>query len=222
MVEHNTPEWNQLRNTIIHRYAFQLILFNTFLHRGGEGVGKGRREWVSDRGLWVTVALPLLLLSSSAGPLSSPWHPVHWGLICLAHCLCTLLLLMTFWCHGVMMKWLPSHVAACGSATSGTMKSRGVGAGTSKAPAGCNALTLPPPRLPWNRELVKALLTTSQCLCVPGSSQGPARTLGDERKRHRHIDQGTGASEVTWGNLYVLHWPLTPAEIKLMSHPWYC
>lgn len=143
------------------------------------------------------------------------WHPVHWGLICLARCLCTLLLLVTFWCHGVTMKWLPSHVAARGGATSGTMRSRGVGAGTQEAPAGRNALTLPPPRLPWNRELVEALLTTSQCLCVPGSSQGPARTRGEERQRHRHSDQGMGALGVTGGNLYVLLWPPTPTEIKL-------
>lgn len=30
------------------------------------------------------------------------WHPVHWGLICLVRCLCTLLLLVTFWCHDEM------------------------------------------------------------------------------------------------------------------------
>lgn len=113
------------------------------------------------------------------------------------------------------MKWLPSHVAARGGATSGTMRSRWVGAGTQEAPAGRNALTLPPPWLPWNRELVEALLTTSQCLCVPGSSQGLARTRGEERQRHRHSDQGMGALGVTGGNLYVLLWPLTQAEIKL-------
>lgn len=180
--------------------------------RGGKGTEK---ESERDRGLWVTVALPLHLHSSSAGPLASLWHPVHWGLICLAHCLCTLLLLVTFWCHGVTMKWLPSHVAARGGATSGTMRSRGVGAGTQEAPAGRNALTLPPPRLPWNRELVEALLTTSQCLCVPGSSQGLAGTRGEERQRHRHSDQGMGALGVTGGNLYVLLWPLTLTEIKL-------
>lgn len=171
-----------------------LILFTTFLHsrpRKRGGVGKGPRE--RERGLWVTVALPLHLYSSSAGPLASPWHPVHWGLICLARCLCTLLLLVTFWCHGVTMKWFPSHVAARGGTTCGTMRARGVGAGTQEAPAGCNALTLPPPRLPWNRELVEALLTTSQYLCVPGSSQGPARTRGEE---DRDTDRGTKGWEL--------------------------
>lgn len=150
---------------------------------------------------------------SYSGP--APASPLHWGLICLARCLCTLLLLVTFWCHGVTMKWLPSHVAARGGATSGTMRSRWVGAGTQEAPAGRNALTLPPPWLPWNRELVEALLTTSQCLCVPGSSQGLARTRGEERQRHRHSDQGMGALGVIGGNLYILLWPLTQAEIKL-------
>lgn len=150
---------------------------------------------------------------SYSGP--APASPLHWRLICLARCLCTLLLLVTFWCHGVTMKWLPSHVAARGGTTSGTMKSRWVGAGTQEAPAGRNALTLPPPWLPWNRELVEALLTTSQCLCVPGSSQGLARTRGEERQRHRHSDQGMGALRVIGGNLYILLWPLTQAEIKL-------
>lgn len=180
--------------------------------RGGKGTEK---ESERDRGLCVTVALPLHLHSSSAGPLASLWYPVHWGLICLARCLCTLLLLVTFWCHGVTMKWLPSHVAARGGATIGTIRSRGVGAGTQEAPAGRNALTLPPPRLPWNWELVEALLTTSQCLCVPGYSQGPAKTQGKERQRHRYSDQGMGALRVMGGNLYVLLWPLTSAEIKL-------
>lgn len=180
--------------------------------RGGKGT---EEESERDRGLWVTAALPLHPYSSSAGTLASLWYPVHWGLICLVHCLCTLLLLVTFWCHGVTMKWLPSHVAARGGPTSGTMRSRGVGAGTQEAPAGRNALTLPPPRLPWNRELVEALLTTSQCLCVPGSSQGLARTQGEERQRHRHSNQGMGALGVSGGNLYVLLWPLNPAKIKL-------
>lgn len=169
---------------------------------GSERVGKGQRD---------TVALPLVSLQ----------HPEHWGLICLAYCLCTLLLLVTFWCHGVKMKWLPSHVAACGSTTAGTMRSRGVGAGTQEAPAGRNALTLPPPRLPWNRELVEALLTTSQRLCVPGSSQGPARTQGEERHRRRHIHQRMGALKVALGDRYVPRWPPTSAEIRLMSRLWF-
>lgn len=186
MVRHKTSQWNLLHNTvIIHCYAIEpvrLILFKTFLHRpatkeAAEGWERDReRERERDRGLCVTVALPLHLHSRRAGPLASLWYPVHWGLICLARCLCTLLLLVTFWCHGVTMKWLPSHVAARGGATIGTIRSRGVGAGTQEAPAGRNALTLPPPRLPWNWELVEALLTTSQCLCVPGYSQGPAKT----------------------------------------------
>lgn len=170
--------------------------------RGGKGTEK---ESERDRGLSYS-ALPLHLHSSSAGPLASLWHPVHSGLICLARCLCTLLLLVTFWCHGVTMKWLPSHVAARGDATSGTMRSRGVGAGTQEAPAGRNALTLPPPRLPWNWELVEALLTTSQCLCVPVSSQGPARTRGEERQRNRHSDHGMGAVRATCMYCFAL-WP---------------
>lgn len=169
--------------------------------RGGKGP---EEEWGME--VWVTVALPLHLRSI-------------WGLICLARCLCTLLLLVTFWCHGVTVKWLPSHVAARGGATSGTIRSRRVGARTQEAPAGRNALTLPPPWLPWNRELVEALLTTSQCLCVPGSSQGPARTQGEDRHIHRHSNQKMAARGVTGANLHVVLWPLTRTEIKL-SHPW--
>lgn len=197
----------------MHRYAIELahlILFKTFLNRpttkeaaeGWERAG-GRARGME---VWVTVALPLHLRSI-------------WGLICLARCLCTLLLLVTFWCHGVTVKWLPSHVAARGGATSGTIRSRRVGARTQEAPAGRNALTLPPPWLPWNRELVEALLTTSQCLCVPGSSQGPARTQGEDRHIHRHSNQKMGALGVTGANLHVVLWPLTRTEIKL-SHPW--
>lgn len=207
-------EWKQWHNTVIvHRYAIELahlILFKTFLNRpttkeAVEGWERAR-ERVRGIEVWVTVALPLHLCSI-------------WGLICLAGCLCTLLLLVTFRCHGVMVKWLPSHVAARGGATSGTIRSRRAGARTQEAPAGRNALTLPPTRLPWNRELVEALLTTSQCLCVPDSSQGPARTQCEDRHIHRHSNQKMGALGVTGGNLYVLLWPVAHTEIKL-SHPW--
>lgn len=211
-------EWNQLHNTVIvHRYAIELahlILFKTFLNRpttkeaaeGWERAG----ERVRGIEVWVTVALPLHLRAIR-------------GLICLARCLCTLLLLVTFWCHGVTVKWLPSHVAARGGATSGTMRPRRVGARTQEAPAGRNALTLPPPRLPWNRELVEALLTTSQCLCVPGSSQGPARTQGEDRHTHRHSNQKMGAARVKGGNLYVRLWPVTHTQIKLcLTHETQC
>lgn len=224
MVQHKPPEWNQLHNTVIvHRYAIEpvsLILFKTFLHRpttkeAAEGWERDRERVREIEVCELQWACPCISTPAARDPLASLWHPVHWGLICLARCLCTLLLLVTFWCHGVTMKWLPSHVAARGGATSGTMRSRGVGAGTQEAPAGRNALTLPPPRLPWNRELVEALLTTSQCLCVPGSSQGLARTRGEERHRHRHSNQEMGAWGVTGGNLYVLPWPLTSTEIKL-------
>lgn len=112
--------------------------------RGGKGT-----ERVREIEVW-ELQWPCPCISTPAAGDPSPLCDTRsiGGLICLAHSLCTLLLLVTFWCHGVTMKWLPSHVAACGGATSGTMRSRGVGAGTQEAPAGRNALTLPPPRLP--------------------------------------------------------------------------
>lgn len=164
--------------------------------RGGKGPEKERAGPRSE------FQWPCPCISAPFGD-SSVWRAVF-----------TLLLLVTFWCHGVMVKWLPSHVAARGGATSGTIRSPRVGARTQEAPAGCNALTLPPPWLPWNRELVEALLTTSQCLCVPSSSQGP-RGPRARTDTYRHSNQEKGAPGVTGGNLHVLLWPGSHAEIKL-------
>lgn len=161
--------------------------------RGGKGTERPRERQRSESYSGSAPAPPL----QQRGTPFSLWHREHWGLICLAHGLCTLLLLVTFWCHGVTVKWLPSHVAACGSTTTWTMRTREVGAGTQEAPAGRNALTLPPPRLPWNRELVEPLLTTSQCLCVPGSSQARRRP---GVRRHRDTDTLTEGWE-RWRSL---------------------
>ena len=90
-----------------HRLAIELFLFR--VHSCGSGDGGG--EGYSGAGM---------------GLLAPPWLPAP--VLCdaplSARHLCTLLLLVTRWCHGVTLKWVPSHVAARGSATSETMNGR--------------------------------------------------------------------------------------------------
>lgn len=129
--------------------------------RGGKGTEK---EWEGERS------------ESYSGP--APASPLHWGLICLARCLCTLLLLVTFWCHGVTVKWLPSHVAARGGATSGTMRSRWVGAGTQEAPAGRNALTLPPSSAPMKSGISRSVADDKSVSVCPRLFPGPGEDPG--------------------------------------------
>lgn len=124
MVRQKTP-LNEISHTILSSCIAMLLscrssppFSKTFLNRpltkeAAEGWEKGRSRSERERAE---------RSESYSGP--APASPLHWGLICLARCLCTLLLLMTFWCHGVTVKWLPSHVAARGGATSGTMRSR--------------------------------------------------------------------------------------------------
>lgn len=187
--------------------------------RGGKGTEK---ESERDRSLWVTVALPLHLHSCSAGPLASLWHPVHWGLICLARCLCTLLLLVTFWCHGVTMKWLPSHVAARGGATSGTMRSRGVGAGTQEAPAGHNALTLPPSPAPMKSGISRSVADDKSVSVCPRLFPGPGEDPGwgeTETQTQRPRDGSFGGH---WGQPVCTALTSDHSRDQTQSHPWHC
>lgn len=157
---------------------------------------------------------------SYSGP--APASPLHWGLICLARCLCTLLLLMTFWCHGVTVKWLPSHVAARGSATSGTMRSRWVGAGTQEAPAGCNALTLPPSPAPMKSGISRSVADDKSVSVCPGLFPGPGEDPG-WGETQAPAARGQQLARVTGGNLYVQIWPLTPwGDQTLPWPPWHC
>lgn len=134
--------------------------------RGGKGPEKERAGWRSE------LQWPCPCISAPFG-----------GLICLAGCLCTLLLLVTFWCHGVMVKWLPSHVAARGGATSGTIRSPRVGARTQGGPSWVrNALTLPPPPppslAPMKSGISRSVADDKSVSVCPGLFPGPGEDPG--------------------------------------------
>lgn len=77
-----------------------------------------------------------------------------------------------------MVKWLPSHVAARGGATRGTIRSPRVGARTQEAPAGRNALTLPPSLAPMKSGISRSVADDKSVPVCPGLFPGPGEDPG--------------------------------------------
>lgn len=97
---------------------------------------------------------------------------------------------MTFWCHGVTMKWLPSHVAARGSKTCGTIKSRKSWGWSPGGPGWAQRPNPPPPSpAPMKSGISRSVADDKSVSVCPGLF--PRARRGPGVKTDTETDTGT-------------------------------